>query len=321
MGLTVLGFKAVPVGFIPEQDKGYLVVNAQLPDGASLERTDAVVTRTDARSPAKTQGVAHTIERARLLDPAQHEHQQRRRHVRHPQAVRGAGRQARAERRPRSPTGCASKFARDPGGAGGRLRRPAGRRPGQHRRLQAAGAGPRAAPAWRRCKAPWPDVADAGQRASRGWSACSAASASTSRSSSWRSTEEKAKAQQVALERRRRDAAGLPRLGLRQRLHLPEPQLAGQRPGRRPTTACRPRTSATSRSATPRATGCRWSTLITVHDDSGPADRQPLQPVPLGRDQRQHGPRASAPARPSRIMDRPGREGAARRRWASSGPS
>ena len=39
MGLTYLGFRAVPVGFIPEQDKGYLVVNAQLPDGASLERT------------------------------------------------------------------------------------------------------------------------------------------------------------------------------------------------------------------------------------------------------------------------------------------
>src|SRR5258708_197436 len=32
IGLTVLGFRAVPVGFIPEQDKGYLVVNAQLPD-------------------------------------------------------------------------------------------------------------------------------------------------------------------------------------------------------------------------------------------------------------------------------------------------
>ena len=28
--------------FIPEQDKGYLVVNAQLPDGASLDRTDEV---------------------------------------------------------------------------------------------------------------------------------------------------------------------------------------------------------------------------------------------------------------------------------------
>src|SRR3954452_5244417 len=36
-------FKVVPGGFIPEQDKGYLVVNAQLPDGASLERTDEIV--------------------------------------------------------------------------------------------------------------------------------------------------------------------------------------------------------------------------------------------------------------------------------------
>jgi multidrug efflux pump subunit AcrB len=43
MGLTVVGFNAVPVGFIPEQDKGYLVLNAQLPDGASLERTDKLI--------------------------------------------------------------------------------------------------------------------------------------------------------------------------------------------------------------------------------------------------------------------------------------
>ena len=28
IGLTVLGFRAVPTGFIPQQDKGYLVVNA-----------------------------------------------------------------------------------------------------------------------------------------------------------------------------------------------------------------------------------------------------------------------------------------------------
>jgi multidrug efflux pump len=40
---TVGMFQIVPGGFIPEQDKGYLVVNAQLPDGASLERTEAVI--------------------------------------------------------------------------------------------------------------------------------------------------------------------------------------------------------------------------------------------------------------------------------------
>src|SRR5262249_46947798 len=60
MGLTFQGFRTVPVGFIPEQDKGYLVVNAQLPDGASLERTEAVVAR--LRNIAlETPGVAHTI--------------------------------------------------------------------------------------------------------------------------------------------------------------------------------------------------------------------------------------------------------------------
>jgi multidrug efflux pump len=58
--LTYQGFRTVPVGFIPEQDKGYVVVNAQLPDGASLERTEAVVAR--LRDIAlETQGVAHTI--------------------------------------------------------------------------------------------------------------------------------------------------------------------------------------------------------------------------------------------------------------------
>jgi multidrug efflux pump len=60
MALTFQGFRTVPVGFIPEQDKGYLVVNAQLPDGASLERTEAVVKRLREIA-LKTDGVAHTI--------------------------------------------------------------------------------------------------------------------------------------------------------------------------------------------------------------------------------------------------------------------
>ena len=60
VGLTYLGFKTVPTGFIPEQDKGYLVVNAQLPDGSSLERSDEVVARMTAIA-KKTEGVGHTI--------------------------------------------------------------------------------------------------------------------------------------------------------------------------------------------------------------------------------------------------------------------
>ena len=64
MGLTYLGFQAVPVGFIPDQDKGYLVVNAQLPDGASLDRTDKLIKQMSAiaRDAEKVPGVWHTID-------------------------------------------------------------------------------------------------------------------------------------------------------------------------------------------------------------------------------------------------------------------
>jgi len=43
--LTYFGFKTVPLGFIPQQDQGYLIAAVQLPDAASIDRTDAVVDR------------------------------------------------------------------------------------------------------------------------------------------------------------------------------------------------------------------------------------------------------------------------------------
>lgn len=43
MGLTAYQFDRVPTGFIPPQDQGYFIVSIQLPSGASLSRTDAVV--------------------------------------------------------------------------------------------------------------------------------------------------------------------------------------------------------------------------------------------------------------------------------------
>ncbi len=58
--LTYFEFKHVPGGFIPNQDKGYLLVNMQLPDSASVERTQAVVDRAGAIA-MKTPGVKHTI--------------------------------------------------------------------------------------------------------------------------------------------------------------------------------------------------------------------------------------------------------------------
>jgi multidrug efflux pump len=60
LALTWLGFKTVPAGFIPEQDKGYLIAYLQLPDGASLERTEAVSTQA-AKLIQETPGVAHVI--------------------------------------------------------------------------------------------------------------------------------------------------------------------------------------------------------------------------------------------------------------------
>ncbi len=43
LGMTWTGFQTVPSGFVPAQDKYYLVGIAQLPTGASLDRTEAVV--------------------------------------------------------------------------------------------------------------------------------------------------------------------------------------------------------------------------------------------------------------------------------------
>src|SRR5207245_2463056 len=49
-----------PSGFVPAQDKGYLVANIQLPDAASLERT-VEVTEAAEKIALETPGVAHTV--------------------------------------------------------------------------------------------------------------------------------------------------------------------------------------------------------------------------------------------------------------------
>ena len=60
IGLTGFGFVHLPSGFIPVQDKGYLVTNVQLPDSASLERTSEV-TKQAERIAMETPGVAHVV--------------------------------------------------------------------------------------------------------------------------------------------------------------------------------------------------------------------------------------------------------------------
>ncbi|HTE44470.1 MAG TPA: multidrug efflux RND transporter permease subunit [Gemmatimonadaceae bacterium] len=63
-GLVVLGlvgFSKVPAGFVPSQDKAYVVAIAQLPDAASLDRTEAVVRRMGEIA-LKQPGVEHAVQ-------------------------------------------------------------------------------------------------------------------------------------------------------------------------------------------------------------------------------------------------------------------
>ncbi|UGQ48152.1 efflux RND transporter permease subunit [Massilia endophytica] len=53
-------FKAVPPGFVPTQDKQYLIGFAQLPDAASLDRTDAVIRKMSAIAKG-IPGVEYTV--------------------------------------------------------------------------------------------------------------------------------------------------------------------------------------------------------------------------------------------------------------------
>ncbi len=57
-GLNWLAFEKVPAGFIPPQDQGYLILYAQLPDAASLARTQDVVQQA-SRIIMETEGVKH----------------------------------------------------------------------------------------------------------------------------------------------------------------------------------------------------------------------------------------------------------------------
>jgi multidrug efflux pump subunit AcrB len=63
LGMTYWQFQRTPTGFIPQQDKGYLVLNVQLPDSASVERTQRVMAHIEklAHDPVRMPGIAHTV--------------------------------------------------------------------------------------------------------------------------------------------------------------------------------------------------------------------------------------------------------------------
>ncbi len=58
--LAVWGLAALPTSFIPPEDQGYLIAAIQLPDGASLERTEQVMDRV-ATIVRDTPGVEHAV--------------------------------------------------------------------------------------------------------------------------------------------------------------------------------------------------------------------------------------------------------------------
>jgi hydrophobic/amphiphilic exporter-1 (mainly G- bacteria), HAE1 family len=60
IGASFLGFARLPTGFLPVEDQGYLIAIVQLPDGASLERTQKVLDRAQAIA-SKTPGVSQVI--------------------------------------------------------------------------------------------------------------------------------------------------------------------------------------------------------------------------------------------------------------------
>jgi multidrug efflux pump len=60
LALTYWTFQKAPTGFIPQQDQGRLIVNIQLPDSASLERTNEAVAQV-VDVARHTPGVAHIV--------------------------------------------------------------------------------------------------------------------------------------------------------------------------------------------------------------------------------------------------------------------
>jgi hydrophobic/amphiphilic exporter-1 (mainly G- bacteria), HAE1 family len=59
-GVAIWGLTRVPTAFLPDEDQGYLIVSAQLPVGASKERTDAVMQQVSEIAKA-IPGVDHVV--------------------------------------------------------------------------------------------------------------------------------------------------------------------------------------------------------------------------------------------------------------------
>src|SRR5205085_15899 len=59
--LTYWRFVSLPQGFIPMQDMGYMLISAQLPDSASVERTQQVMDQIDDIVRSIKPGIKHRV--------------------------------------------------------------------------------------------------------------------------------------------------------------------------------------------------------------------------------------------------------------------
>ena len=294
LALTYWQFNRTPAGFIPQQDKGYLLLNVQLPDSASVERTQKVMAQIETIVRA-TPGVDHTVGisgQSLILGANAPNLGSMYVLLKEFAERRGPGAFGRRNRRgdPRALP------ARRAGGHRLGLRRTADRRPGHHRRLQDDRRGPRQSR---------PRRTPAGERSDRRPGQPHARPA--------RAVQQLAGAHPLAVSRHRphqvhglgragqrrfQHAPNLPGLVLRQQLQRVRPHLAGERPGRSALPQQGSRYPAAPGPQQPRADDSAGvADAGARHQRAGHGDA--LQHVLRHRHQRQHHGRASARARRS----------------------
>ena len=141
LAVTGVLFKAVPDGFVPQQDKQYLIGFAQLPDGATLDRTEDVMRRMGEIM--MKQRASRTRSASRPFD--QRLHQQLELGIvfaalKNFDEAQGPGTQWRSDRR-----GAQQAVRRDPGRLHRHLPAAAGAGSRHDGRVQAVSGGPRVA--------------------------------------------------------------------------------------------------------------------------------------------------------------------------------
>ena len=317
-------FTQTPTGFIPQQDKGYLLVNVQLPDAASLERTEAV-DGADRKMRAWMPGVKHTVAIAGqsiLLDANAPNFGAM--YLMLDDFHRGRQRQSA------SLTGNCEAFD-DPGrfsrksspirdGSSGRLSEER-TSAGEVVRVEARSTS--SAPpwtAWARpaasrsssrtaatcgltdCRESADDVVEGRQCRPPAWKGCSPASAPTRPGWTWTSTA--AGQDDGRVDRRRlQHAAGLPRLAIRQRFQPLRPHLAGQRPGRQRVPQAGGRPEAAQGEERQGRAWCRCMAFCPRARRERAGDGRSATTCTSAAAINGNPARAPAPARPSHLMD------------------